>query len=563
MSDLVGKQLGNYRLERELAKGAFGTVYLGEHIHLGVPAAIKVLSTQLAQEDIEQFRNEARTIARLVHPHIVRILEFGVEGNTPFLVMDYAPNGTLRERHPKGTQLPPTTIVSYVKQIADALQYAHDNKLIHRDVKPENMLVGRHNELLLSDFGIALIAQSSRYQAQDVAGTIGYMAPEQIQGDPHRASDQYALGIVVYEWISGDRPFHGAYAEVAAKHTAAPPLPLHEKVPMIPPDVELVVMTALEKDPQKRFGSVKAFARALEQACTRVGILKQDPEEAILTHISDKLQTPSSQPLAPTPPVPQPLSKEPRSAPPGIESTADKEVVTIRIGKPRLTHLIAAPIGIILYSLLIARLYPIAFDQLIFYSNPSYNNTAFNAYDLNILGALALFGLFEVVPLFFGAIFASLVGLLVGGVGFFIGTYYSMDFRINYGGSSISDYFGFYNQSHIWGVLLYMAFIGFAAGFMPLRILGWLNISNDLLCKLVSSFAGVIIGVSLLLFTSNAMYHQPFMWPQLLLYEFVLPGLVLLPFALWGYGAVVKRIQAGRPSKAGQPEIVKEASKPG
>src|SRR5207248_9315958 len=115
---------------------------------------------------------------------------------------------TLRQRHPKGTSLPLTTTTSHVKQDADALQYAHDKKLIHRDVKPENMLLGYYNEVLLGDFGIALVAQSSRYQGtQEVAGTVAYMSPEQIQGKARPASDQYALGIVVYEWLSGDRPF--------------------------------------------------------------------------------------------------------------------------------------------------------------------------------------------------------------------------------------------------------------------------------------------------------------------------------------------------------------------
>ncbi len=117
-----------------------------------------------------------RNIAHLIHPHIVRVLEFGVEGKTPFLVMDYAPNGTLRQRHARGAILPLETVVTYVKQIADALQYAHDEKLIHRDIKPENMLLGRRGEILLSDFGIALVAQSSRYQStQDMAGTIAYL----------------------------------------------------------------------------------------------------------------------------------------------------------------------------------------------------------------------------------------------------------------------------------------------------------------------------------------------------------------------------------------------------
>src|SRR5207248_4398447 len=124
----------------------------------------------------------------------------------------------------KGSVLPLGTIVSYVQQVASALQYAHDERLIHRDIKPENMLLGRRDELLLSDFGIAILVQSSRYQStQDMAGTMAYMAPEQIQGKPRPASDQYSLGIVVYEWISGDRPFHGSLSEMVGQHLSAPP----------------------------------------------------------------------------------------------------------------------------------------------------------------------------------------------------------------------------------------------------------------------------------------------------------------------------------------------------
>src|SRR5947209_12119244 len=216
---------------------------------------------------MEGFLNEARTIAHLVHPHIVRVTDFGIEGETPFLVMDYAPNGTLRQRHPKGTQLPLSLIISYVKQIAGALQHAHNEKLVHRDIKPENMLLGRQNELLLSDFGIALVAQSSLYpSAQEIVGTAAYMSPEQIQGKLRPASDQYSLGVVVYEWLSGDRPFRGSFTELCTQQMFAPPPPLHEKVPSLPPDVERVVLTALAKDHKHRFASVQAFATALEQA---------------------------------------------------------------------------------------------------------------------------------------------------------------------------------------------------------------------------------------------------------------------------------------------------------
>jgi serine/threonine protein kinase/outer membrane protein assembly factor BamB len=268
MADRIGQQLGNYRLVRLLGRGGFADVYLGEHLRLKTHAAIKVLSARLAsQEAVELFEQEARTIAHLRHPHIVRILDYDVEGEIPFLVMDYAAGGTLRRRHPKGTVLPLTIITSYVTQIADALQSAHDQHIIHRDIKPENMLVAEHDHLLLSDFGIAIVAQSSRYQStQEMGGTMGYIAPEQIQGKPRPASDQYALGIVVYEWLTGDCPFHGSMTEIIAQHLAAAPPRLREKVPSISPDVEQVVLTALEKDPHRRFGNIQAFATALKQA---------------------------------------------------------------------------------------------------------------------------------------------------------------------------------------------------------------------------------------------------------------------------------------------------------
>jgi WD40 repeat protein len=269
MGDLVGQQLGNYRLIQMLGQGGFAEVYLGEHIYLETPAAIKVLRTQLASDEVEHFRAEARTIARLVHPHIVRVLEFGVDGSTPYLVVDYAPNGTLRKRHPFGSPLPLATIVSYVNQVAQALQYAHDQHVIHRDVKPENMLLDRFNEVLLSDFGIALVVSSRNYSTQsmqDLVGTIAYMAPEQIQSLAVPASDQYALGIVVYEWLCGTRPFQGSFTEIAVKHALVPPPSLCEKVAEFSPNIEAVVMKALAKEPDQRFASIREFASALALA---------------------------------------------------------------------------------------------------------------------------------------------------------------------------------------------------------------------------------------------------------------------------------------------------------
>src|SRR5579864_9529400 len=247
MADRIGQQLGKYRLIRLLGQGGFAEVYLGEHLRLGTQAAVKILYTRLANpHEVEGFEKEARTIPHLNHPHIVRVFDFDVQDDTPFLVMDYAPSGSLRQHHPKGAVLPLTTILTYVKQVAGALQYAHDQRLIHRDVKPENMLVGQRKELLLSDFGIATVAQSSRYQGiEEMIGTMAYMAPEQIQGKPRLASDQYSLGVVVYEWLSGDRPFHGSFTEIAVQHAVTIPQPIHDRLPTVSVEVEQVVMMAL------------------------------------------------------------------------------------------------------------------------------------------------------------------------------------------------------------------------------------------------------------------------------------------------------------------------------
>lgn len=205
MSERVGEQFGDYRLVRKLGGGTFGDVYLGEHTGNTTPAAVKILQARLTNsEDLKDYINEIRSLFRLQHPNIVPLLDFGIERDTPFLIMAYAPNGTLRQ--PKGTRLPLDTVVNYIRQIAEALQHAHDLRLVHRDVKPENILSGPNGQVWLSDFGIVSIAHSSRsLNTQDGAGTIPYMAPEQILGKPRLASDQYALVIIAYEWICGSQ----------------------------------------------------------------------------------------------------------------------------------------------------------------------------------------------------------------------------------------------------------------------------------------------------------------------------------------------------------------------
>lgn len=266
-----GQQLGNYKLIHLLGTGGFADVYLGEHLYLGSQAAIKVLHTALADEDIADFLTEARRLVSLRHPHIVRVLDFAVEKNIPFLVMEYVPNGSLRTRYPKGSRLPLEMIVSYVQQVADALQYIHDKKLIHRDVKPENILLRTNNEVVLSDFGIAAVSHTTgSLILQGQAGTPAYMAPEQVRKMPRPASDQYALGIVVYEWLCGTRPFDGSVWSISYQHLQVPPPPLRQHIPTIPSVLEEVVLKALSKAPQERFASVQAFAVALEQAYQRI-----------------------------------------------------------------------------------------------------------------------------------------------------------------------------------------------------------------------------------------------------------------------------------------------------
>ena len=267
MPDRGGQQLGYYRLLRLLGSGAFAEVYLGEHIHLKKQAAVKVLRTQLSKDEAENFRREAQTLARLENPHIIRVLDFGFDHETPFLVMEYAPNGTLRQLHPSKTTVPLPIIIAYVKQIAEALYYAHTNHVIHRDVKPENMLLGRQQELLLSDFGIATVTQSTQASnPHSIAGTAVYMAPEQINGKPRPASDQYALAVIVYEWLVGAPPFQGSFIEISTQHLMTSPPHPRSRMPTIPVLVEKVVLTALSKEPESRFGNISAFANAMENA---------------------------------------------------------------------------------------------------------------------------------------------------------------------------------------------------------------------------------------------------------------------------------------------------------
>jgi serine/threonine protein kinase len=261
---LIGEQWGNYRLLRLLGQGGSADVYLGEHIHLKMHTAIKILHASLPMETTNDFYQEARIISDLEHPHIVRLLDLGVRDGRPFLVLEYAPNGSLQQKYPRGTRLPLPLVVEYISQVASALQYAHDRRLVHRDVKPGNMLINRQGNILLSDFGIVTTAHSTQsMNLQEVLGTPSYIAPEQIQGYPRAASDQYALAVVAYQWLGGGSLFQGSSSEIIAQHLGATPRPLRELASDLPLETAQVIHTALAREPRMRFESVSAFAAAL------------------------------------------------------------------------------------------------------------------------------------------------------------------------------------------------------------------------------------------------------------------------------------------------------------
>jgi tetratricopeptide (TPR) repeat protein/tRNA A-37 threonylcarbamoyl transferase component Bud32 len=267
MTERAGQMLGNYRLVQLLGQGSVTEVYLGEHIRQKTLAALKVWHNRLDGEDSLRFQAEAGRIALLEHEHIVPLLEYGVTENLAFVAMEYASGKSLRLRYHRGMQLSLATIVPIARQLAEALEYAHNAGIVHGDIKPENMLSRESKEVLLSDFSMASIAHSSHAQySLDMADIVAYMAPEQLQGQVEKASDQYGLAVVIYEWLSGKLPFYGSFTEVATQHLIVPPAPLHTIVPTVLPAVEEAVLKALEKNPRKRFKGVREFVRTLEAA---------------------------------------------------------------------------------------------------------------------------------------------------------------------------------------------------------------------------------------------------------------------------------------------------------
>jgi eukaryotic-like serine/threonine-protein kinase len=265
MVDRSGQQLGHYKLIRLIGRGGSADVYLARNLNLRSWCAIKILRTPLIRKGRRKFLEEARVAASLEHDHIVRVLDFDVQNGVPFIVMSYAPNGSLRHYYPRGSRLNFSTILEYLEQIADALDYLHARNFIHLDIKSENLLVGRSGEVLLGDFGITEVTRKPSPTASR-PGTLYYMSPEHLRGKPCTASDQYALAICVYEWLTGQFPFLGTPTEIRWQHLHDRPGSLRDLAPDIPLAMERVVLRALSKDPQRRYPGVGAFVDAFREA---------------------------------------------------------------------------------------------------------------------------------------------------------------------------------------------------------------------------------------------------------------------------------------------------------
>lgn len=269
MSNLTGQQFGNYRLTRHLGTGGFGEVYLGTHVHLQREAAIKLL-LKLDKTEIELFHTEAQIISHLVHPRIVTLFDYDVEDGRPFIVMMYAEHGSLRARYAHNARMTPVEVVKFITQAAQGLQFAHDQRIVHRDIKPGNMLLRSGDELQLSDFGLAVMWSNTHPIGDQYAqGTRGYMAPEQFLGQPHPASDQYALAITAYEWLTGTLPMAHATMGLGLLQVAHPETPIpsvRSVLPSLAPKIDDVLQRALASSWQARFPSVSEFAEELARA---------------------------------------------------------------------------------------------------------------------------------------------------------------------------------------------------------------------------------------------------------------------------------------------------------
>lgn len=280
-----GQMLGPYRIITQIGKGGMANVYKAYQASVDRYVAIKVLPSQLAesQEFATRFHQEARIIAKLEHPHILPVFDYGESDGVAYFVMRYLEAGTLRDKMEAGRPLPIKDIDRIFTQLADALSYAHSFGIIHRDLKPANALIDSHGNIFLTDFGIAKLLESASprlTQTDAIMGTPAYISPEQAQSQTvDQRADIYSLGIILYEMVTGRVPFVAdTPLAVLFKHISDPlPLPSLVK-PDIPSSIEQVILKALAKDPKDRFSTADEFVAAWKHALEETEAVRHAPE---------------------------------------------------------------------------------------------------------------------------------------------------------------------------------------------------------------------------------------------------------------------------------------------
>ncbi|HEX5450641.1 MAG TPA: Stk1 family PASTA domain-containing Ser/Thr kinase [Gaiellaceae bacterium] len=307
-----------YVIKRKLGSGGMADVYLAEDQELGRRVALKLLNERHAADDqfVERFRREAQSAAGLNHPNIVSIFDRGRAEGTYYIAMEYLDGRTLKELLVRNGPTPVPIAIDYSRQILGALAFAHRNNIIHRDIKPHNVVVGRDGRLKVTDFGIARSGTSQMTEAGSIVGTAQYLSPEQARGAPvDPRSDIYSLGIVLYEMLTGKVPFTGdTPVEIAMKHLSQVPEPPSKLRPDVPHDLDAVVMRALAKDPDQRYGSAEEMEADLARVARGVAV-SHETEEAMtqvlsgvgLSSASTMVQRPrGAGGLPPTPPAYRP-----------------------------------------------------------------------------------------------------------------------------------------------------------------------------------------------------------------------------------------------------------------
>ena len=252
---------GRYRIQRKLGAGGMADVYLAEDQELGRRVALKLLDDRHASDEqfVERFRREAQNAAGLSHPNIVSIYDRGEAEGTYYIAMEYVEGRTLKELLVARGPSPIAIAIDYTRQILSALRFAHRNGIVHRDIKPHNVLVDSEGHVKVTDFGIARAGASQMTEEGSIIGTAQYLSPEQARGAPvDQTSDLYSTGIVLYELLTGTVPFTGETpVEIAMKHLSqVPPSPSSHRAE-IPRDLDYVALRALAKDPSDRYHSAE------------------------------------------------------------------------------------------------------------------------------------------------------------------------------------------------------------------------------------------------------------------------------------------------------------------